>query len=105
MGTGARGYSIPIQGKRDVGHVPLSVCGAGQRYAYFLLWLGVGDRRGKGKAVLRLLSGFEVFSRARIEAEGDHKGGRLVGSLRVPTGAFELVACRGFGAGRREEKD
>ena len=70
-----------------------------------LLRLGVGDRRGKGKAALRLLSGLKVFSRARIQTEGNYKGGGLVGALGVPTGAFELVACCGFGAGRREEKD
>jgi hypothetical protein len=91
--------------KAGLAQVPLSVCGAGQRCAYFLLRLGIGDRRGKGKAALRLLSGLKVFSRTRIEAKGDHKRGGLVGVLRVPAGAFELVACRGSCAWRREEKD
>jgi hypothetical protein len=70
-----------------------------------LLRLGIGDRRGKGKAALRLLSGLKVFGRACIQTKGDHKGGGLVGVLRVPAGAFELVACRGSCAWRREEKD
>ena len=70
-----------------------------------LLRLGVGDRGGKGKAALRLLSGFEVLGRARIETKGDHQRGGLVGALRVRAGAFELVARRGLRAGRREEKD
>ena len=70
----------------------------------FLLWLRVRDRRGEGKAPLRLFQGLEVFCRSRIQAKRDRKGCGFVGGLWFFANAFELVAGHRFLMGRGEEE-